>query len=212
MITLYDYLPSQNAWKVRLLLNQLEQEYTQHFISIFEGEGRTDEYRAINPTGAVPAIKLPDGSVLAESNALLVYLAHGSQFLPSDPLQQAQVQQWLFFESDYVQSTVATLRHWMMTGKDKNRSADMLEAKRNSSINTLSVLDRRLSDNEFLTQAGYTIADMSVYAYVHLADEAGVALDNFTNVQRWIISVKAQPGYLDKVYPYSIDEHSFKEL
>ena len=212
MITLYDYLPSQNAWKVRLLLNQLEQEYTQQFISIFEGEGRTDEYRAINPTGAVPALSLPDGSVLAESNALLIYLAHDSQFFPNDALQQAQIQQWLFFESDYVQSTVATLRHWVMTGKDKNRSAEMLEAKHKASLNTLSVLDRHLSNKEFLTEAGYTIADMSVYAYVHLANEAGVPLENFANVQRWINSVKAQPRYLNKVYPYSIDEHSYKEL
>ncbi|MEE9332957.1 MAG: glutathione S-transferase family protein [Granulosicoccaceae bacterium] len=212
MITLYDYLPSQNAWKVRLLLNQLEQEYTQQFISIFEGEGRTDEYRAINPTGAVPAITLPDGSVLAESNTLLVYLAHGSQFLPSEPLQQAQVQQWLFFESDYVQSTVATLRHWVMTGKDKYRSAEMLETKHQGSLNTLNVLDRRLSGNEFLAPTGYSIADMSVYAYVHLADEAGVPLEKFENVQRWINSVKAQPRYLDEVYPYSIDKHSYKEL
>ncbi len=212
MITLYDYLPSQNAWKVRLLLNQLEQEYTQQFISIFEGEGRTDEYRAINPTGAVPAISLPDGSVLAESNALLLYLAHGSQFLPSNPLHQAQVQQWLFFESDYVQSTIATLRHWVMTGKDKNRPTEILEEKHNGSLKILSVLDHHLSNNEFLTSTGYTIADISVYAYVHLANEAGVPIENFANVQRWISSVKAQPRYLDKVYPYSIDEHSFKEL
>ena len=212
MITLYDYLPSQNAWKVRLLLNQLKHPYTQKFIRIFEGEGHSAEYREINPTGAVPAIALADGSVLAESNAILVYLAQDTPYYPNDAFQQAKVQQWLFFESDYIQSTVATLRHWVMTGKDKNRSAELLKAKHDGSVNTLAVLDRYLSGNEFLNETGYTIADISVYAYVHLAFEAGLPLENFTNVQRWINSVKAQPRYLDKVYPYSIDEHSYKEL
>lgn len=120
MITLYDYLPSQNAWKVRLLLNHLGRPYTQKTVSIFEGEGQLPEYLAINPSGAVPAIQEDDGRTIAESNAILLYLASDTTYLPSAALEQAQVSQWLFFKSDYVQSSIATLRHWILTGKDKN--------------------------------------------------------------------------------------------
>ena len=129
MLTLFDYLPSQNAWKVRQLLKHLDQPYKHVFVSIFEGEGQRAEFLAINPTGAVPAIRLEDGRTIAESNAILVYLAQGTPYLPGDTVEQAQVMQWLFFESDYIQASVATLRHWVLTGKDKNRSEDVLEGK-----------------------------------------------------------------------------------
>lgn len=212
MITLYDYLPSQNAWKIRLLLNQLEQRYTQKMVSIFEGEGLESDYLEINPTGAVPAIQLDDGNTIAESNAILLYLAHNSIYLPSSELARAQVSQWLFFESDYVQASIATLRHWRLTGKDNKRSDDVLASKHDASLKVLSVLDRRLSCNQYLTGGDYTIADISVFAYVHLSEDAGVRLNGFPNVQRWIESVREQPRFLHEVFPYSIDKHSYREL
>ena len=212
MITLYDYLPSQNAWKVRLLLNHLDIPYKQEFISIFEGEGRSAEYQAVNPTGAVPAIKIDDGSTIAESNAILVYLAKDSCYFPSTSIESAKVLQWLFFESDYVQSSVATLRHWKLTGKDANRTKEIISSKYDASISALSILDRTLHAHEFLSGAHYTIADMSVFAYVHLSEDAGVSLAQFENLQRWIRTVSAQPGFLNEMYPYSIDENSFREL
>ncbi len=91
MLTLFDYLPSQNAWKVRLLLSHLDLSYSRRIVSIFEGEGQSAEYRSISPTGAVPAIRLDDGSVIAESNAILTYLAIDTEYLPSSTLQRAQV-------------------------------------------------------------------------------------------------------------------------
>ena len=94
---LYDYLPSQNAWKVRLLLSHPEQSYEQRFVSIFEGEGQRADCLAINPTGAVPALQFGTGEAIAESNAILAYLAHGTEYLPSDSVQQAKILQWLFF-------------------------------------------------------------------------------------------------------------------
>lgn len=212
MITLYDYLPSQNAWKIRCLLNQLERPFTQTFISIFEGEGQNTDYLKINPAGAVPAIRLGDGTTLAESNAILMYLAENSAFLPAEHYHRSQVVQWLCFESDYIQSSVATLRHWVMTGKDKNRTKDMLSNKIAASNKTLSVLDRYLTDHAYLVNDHYTIADISVFAYVHLANEAGLTLDDYPNIQRWIADVQNQPRHLKKVYPYSIDKHSYREL
>lgn len=212
MLTLYDYLPSQNAYKVRLLLHHLERPYRTEIVSIFEGEGESETYRAINPSGAVPAVRLDDGRTLAESNAILTYLAEGSIYLPDDAYQRAIVLQWLFFEGDYVQSTVATLRHWIMTGKDRRYPAELIEMKRKGSLRTLSVLDRELVANAFLGGDSYTIADMSVFAYVHRADEAGVPLTDFPNVGRWARDVRAQPRFLGSVHPYSIDPHSSSDL
>ncbi len=212
MITLFDYLPSQNGWKIRLLLNHLEKSYTHRLVSIFEGEGQLPSYLEINPTGAVPAIREDDGATIAESNAILLYLACDTKYLPSSAFERAQVSQWLFFESDYVQSSIATLRHWLLTGKDKNRSVEMLAGKREASLKVLSVLDRRLSAYEYLAGKDYTIADMSIFAYVHLSEDAGISLGSFSHVQRWINAVRTQPRFLNEIYPYSIDKYSYREL
>lgn len=212
MLTLYDYLPSQNAYKVRLLLSHLQLPYHSEVISIFEGDGQREEYLAINPSGAVPAIRLEDGSTLAESNAILIFLAEGSAYLPAQSYQRAKVMQWLFFEGDYVQSTLATLRHWIMTGKDKNYSTSLVEMKRRGSLKTLKILDRELASHTWLGGEVYTIADISVFAYVHRADEAGIPISDFPHIQRWVEDIRSQPGFTGEVHPYSIDPHSVLEL
>lgn len=111
MLTLFDYLPSQNAWKVRLLLAQLKRPYEQKLIGIFDGEGQTDEFLRISPLGTVPAIQLADGRPLAESNAILAFLADGSTFLPADPHARALVAQWLAFDLCSTEYRVRAFRH-----------------------------------------------------------------------------------------------------
>lgn len=212
MLTLYDYLPSQNAYKVRLLLSHLQRPYQTKIISIFEGEGQHPDYLAINPSGAVPAIRLDDGRVIAESNAILFLLASGTRYLPDDKYAQAKVLQWHSFEEDTVQATIATLRHWTMTGKLVRRPDALVEGKRAGSLKTLRILDRELAERPYLTGASYTIADISVFAYVHRADEADLPLADYGNVVRWIDRVRSQERFLDKTYPYSIDPHSGNEL
>ena len=212
MITLYDYLPSQNAYKVRLLLSQLQRPWRTEIISIFEGEGQRPEYLAINPTGAVPAIRLDDGRVIAESNAILFFLAEGTPYLPNDRFARAKVLQWLSFEGDTVQSTIATLRHWIMTGKAARRPAALVEAKREGSLKTLAILDRELSQRPWLAGQAYSIADIAVFAYVHRAEEAELPLADFPHVVAWIDRVRSQPNFLAETFPYSIDPHSAKEL
>lgn len=212
MLTLFDYLPSQNAWKVRTLLRHLQTPYTQKFISIFEGEGQLPAHLRINPTGAVPAIMLENGQCIAESNAILVYLAQATPYYPTDPIKKAQVLQWLFFEADYVQANVATLRHWVMTGKDKNRSENLLTMKRNASEKVLATLDSSLDNNKFLCGKTYTIADISVFAYVHLAEDAGLKLKPYSNLRKWIDAVHELLDFSAEVYPYSIDKFSHREL
>ena len=211
MLTLYDYLPSQNAWKIRLLLNHLDIPYRTEIVRIFEGEGQHAGFLAVSPTGAVPALRLPDGRALAESNAILTYLAHGTPYSPADPFDQAKVQQWLSFEQDHVAS-IATLRHWTLTGKLARRAPALVERLRVVAHKALAILERELAPRPFIAGATYTIADMSLFAYVHRADEAGLALADHPHVVRWIERVRAQPGFLGTVHPYSIDPFSGGEL
>jgi glutathione S-transferase len=212
MITLYDYLPSQNGYKVRLLLSHLRRPWRTKAVAIFDGGGQSDEFRAKSPTGAVPVLELEDGRVLAESNAILGYLAEGTAYLPTDPWERAQVFRWMYFEEDFIQNGLASLRHWTMTGKLARRSAEMIAAKQAVSRKTLKILDAWLERRPFLTDSGYTIADMSVFAYVGRADEAGFPLANYPAVNSWVTRVRAQDGFLDTVYPYSIDPSSGSEL
>jgi glutathione S-transferase len=212
VLKLYDYKPSQNAWKVRQLLQHLQRPYSTEYISIFAGEGQTEAYRRINPTGAVPAIQLEDGRVLAESNAILFYLATGTPYLPADPFGQAKVLQWLSFEGDYVQATIATLRHWTMTGKVAARADSLVAAKRAGSLKVLEILERALSETPFIAGDDYSIADISLFSYVHLAGDAGLPLDGYPNLRNWIDRVRAQPGFLSQVFPYAIDPLSGAEL
>ncbi len=212
MLTLFDYRPSQNAWKVRQLLAHLGIPYRSEYVSIFEGAGQTPDFRAINPTGAVPALRLDDGRVLAESNAILWFLARETAFLPDDAFSQAKVLQWLSFEGDYVQASVATLRHWTLTGKLARRPEALVQAKRAASLKVLGILDRELLEREFLVGDSYSIADISVFAYAHLAGDAGLALEVYPGLCRWIERVDAQPGHLSEVFSYSIDPWSGGEL
>ncbi len=212
MLTLYDYLPSQNGWKVRCLLQHLQRPYRSEAISIFEGHGQTDAYRQINPTGAVPALMLDDGRVLAESNAILAYLADDTAYWPGATFARAKVLQWLSFEQNYVESQIGSLRYWTMTGKLTQRSQVLVESKRSASIRALRILDRELSTRPFIAGADYTIADIALFAYASRAEEAGLSLQPYAHFHRWIERVQSQPGFLAEMHPYSIDPHSANEL
>lgn len=210
MLKLYDYPASQNAWKVRLLLNHLNRPYETVPVSIFEGKGQTPEYRAINPTGAVPGLQLEDGRVLSESLAILCYLAEGTPYLPGDAYERAKVLQWLSFENDYLQNSIGSLRFWKLTGK--KRPSELVEGKAQVALRCLRILDEALADADFLVGNRYTIADMGCVAYTQLAEDAGLALQGYPAVRAWIGRVRAQPGFLDRIYPYSADPHSGNEL
>jgi glutathione S-transferase len=160
----------------------------------------------------VPVLELEDGRLLTESNAILFYLAQGTPYLPSDAWSQAQVLRWMFFEEDFIQNGLASLRHWTQTGKLARRSSEMIAAKQALSHKTLDILEHWLQGRAFLTDTGYTIADMSVFAYVSRAGEAGIDLVAFPAVTAWLERVRSQPNFLEAVYPYSIDPRSSQEL
>ncbi|HEY0199993.1 MAG TPA: glutathione S-transferase family protein [Rhodanobacter sp.] len=211
MLTLFDYLPSQNAWKVRQLLNHLGCPYRSVMVSIFEGEGASASYRRISPTGTVPAIQLEDGRVLSESNAILAFLANGSAYLPDDAFGRAKVQQWLHFEQERIESAIGSLRHWTMTGKLARRSPETIEGKRHAALKSLAILERELATREFVAGDAYTIADIAIFAYASRAEEAGLSLEPYPHFRAWIARIEAQPGFLTTMHAYAIDPHSVNE-
>jgi glutathione S-transferase len=212
MLTLYDYLPSRNAWKVRQLLAHLDVPYRSVIVSIFEGAGRDPAFLALNPSGRVPVLQLEDGRALAESNAILAYLADGTAYLPGDAFERAKVHQWLSFEQENVESVIGSLRHWRMTGKDANREPSLVEAKHKGALRTLGILEEQLSRRPFIAGDRYTIADIAIFSYGSLAEDAGVSLAPYPHFRAWIARVASQPGHLPDVVPYAYDAHSVREL
>jgi glutathione S-transferase len=207
MLILHDYRPSQNAWKIRVLLGLLNLPYETREVSIFEGEGQTDAFLKLNPTGAVPVLQLEDGRAIAESNAIMAYLADGSAFLPSDRYGRAKVGQWLCFEQYNVEPVIGSLRFWTLTGRLKCNAA-MVPAKREAAIKTLTALDRGLAGGGWLVGEQLTIADLAVYAYTHLAGDCGINLATYPTVHGWLARVKEAIGTSFPTYPYTLDPHS----
>lgn len=204
MLKLYDYLPSQNGFKVRLLLQHLDQPYQHVPVAIFQGESRTPEFLEKNPVGAIPVLEPQPGVYIAESNAILCYLAEGTAYLPSERLARARVMQWLFFEQYYVEPTIGTLRFWVLSGKLKANEV-LAAAKRSAGERALDALERHLSRHPFLANDSYSIADIAVFAYGHLAADANFDLTSRPSFVRWVERVKHQSPTLPTIYPYTQD-------
>jgi glutathione S-transferase len=165
-------------------------------VNILENDNQRADYRRdINPTGKVPAIQLEDGRTLAESNAILVYLAEGSIYLPTDTFDRAKALQWMSFEQEQVESTIGTLRYWMHTAELSHRSPELVEEKRQKARQALEILDREFAQRKFIAGDGYTIADISMFAYATCAEDTAVPLDAFPHFRSWISRVEAQPGF-----------------
>ncbi|SFP38726.1 glutathione S-transferase [Mesorhizobium sp. NFR06] len=207
MLTLYDYLPSQNAWKVRVLLGLLGIAYETRIVSIFEGESHTDAFLKLNPAGAVPVLAVENGEAIAESNAILACVAEGTPYLPADRLARAKVMQWLFFEQYYVEPVIGSLRFWTLTGRLERNQA-LVAGKRETGARALGALERSLQATPFLVGNTLTIADIAVYAYSHRAEDCGFSLADYPAVGAWIgrVGEVIGPGY--PVHPYGIDPHS----
>ena len=202
MLTLHDYLPSMNGWKARVLLGHLGIAYQIKPIAIFSGASRSETFLKLNPAGAIPVLELEDGRALAESNAILVFLATGTRFLPEERYAHAKVMQWLFLEQYYVEPTIGTLRFWTLTGRLERNAGGLVESRRESGTRALSALERALQSSSFLVEDRLTIADIAIYAYGHLAEEAGFALNAYPRFCAWIRRVAEEigPGY--PVVPY----------
>lgn len=199
---LYDFLPSANGYKVRTLLAQLGIPYELVPVDIFAGESHTADFHANkNPDGRIPVLEPEPNRFLAESNAILLYLAEGTRLLPEDRFARAQVNQWLFFEQNGVEPNLGTARYWRLTGRE-TLQPEAFRQRVAGGVRALEVLERHLRTRTFLVEERYTVADIGLFAYVHLAPDAGVELTPYPSVVAWLERVKAQPGFQGAVPPY----------
>ncbi len=196
MLRLYDFLPSGNGYKVRLLLHQLGIPFERVELDITRGETRTRAFLAKNPNGRIPLLELEDGTFLAESNAILWYLAERTPFCPREPLARAQVLQWMFFEQYSHEPNIATSRFWLMHGELTDERRVGLEQKRPLGHAALGVMEEHLATREYFVADRYSIADIALYAYTHVAPEGGFDLDPYPAVGRWLARVRAEPRHI----------------
>ena len=192
---LYDFHESGNGYKVRLLLSQLGIPHERIELDILKGETRTPAFLAKNPNGRIPLLELDDGTRLAESNAILFYLALGTDFLPEDRLAQGQVLQWMFFEQYSHEPYIAVVRFWHFSGQAETMSEE-IPARMERGYQALAVMERHLGDQDFFVGGRYSIADIALYAYTHVAEEGRFELARFPRVRAWLARVAAQPGHI----------------
>jgi glutathione S-transferase len=200
MLTLYGDLDSGNAYKVRLLLAQLRVPYRRVDTTQNRGEPATAEFRAINPIGKIPAVVFDDGRVLSESGAILFYFAQGSRFWPRGDWDQAQVVRWMFFEQYSHEPYIAVNRHWKLhlPQAAQDALADRIAANHARGLQALSVMEQQLARADWLV-AGYTIADVALYAYTHTAAEGGFDLGPYKGIRRWLDHVRTQPDHIPQM-------------
>jgi glutathione S-transferase len=195
VLHLYDSLDSGNGYKVRLLLALTGRKFDWTELDIFHGATRTSEFLEKNPNGRIPTLQLDDGTFLAESNAILWYLAEGTRFIPATQLGRAQVLQWMFFEQYSHEPYVATPRFIMKhTPPDSPRRAE-LPARLSTGRAALNVMEGHLTKRQYFVNETYSIADIALYAYTHVAEEGGHDLKPYPAVRRWLALVAQEPGH-----------------
>jgi len=196
MYKVFGDMLSGNCYKIKLLMQFLGIEHEWIHLDILAGETHTEEFKRLNPNERIPVIELSDGNYLWESNAILNYLAESTDFLPQEKYQRAKVLQWQFFEQYSHEPYIATARYInKYLGLPKEREAEY-HAKQIGGHKALSVMEKHLAENQFFLDANVTIADISLYAYTHVADEGGFDLSEYVNIQRWFRDFESVSGYI----------------
>jgi len=193
-VVLYDSAVSGNCYKVRLLLALLGIECERRPLSVVDKSDREEVLGALNPGLRVPTVVLEDGRPLGESGAILWYFADGTRYLPTDPFERAKVLQWMFFEQYSHEPYIAVARNWIM--HDLAPSAEALAERQRGSYVGLDALERGLADGRDYLANGYSIADIALYAYTHVAHQAGLDLEAYPGIRAWLDRVASQPGHV----------------
>jgi glutathione S-transferase len=196
MYRLYDYLPSGNGYKVRLTLKYLDLPYELIETDILNGASRTPEFLKKNPNGRIPLLEVPDKGFLAESHAIISYLAEESDLIPDGRFDRALMWHWLCFEQYHIEPNIGTARFWVtMLKKGEQEQGEKLIEKRSNALAALKLLDDALAGKQFMVGDRYSLADISLYAYTHVAPEAGLDLGQFGNIRDWCSRIEQQPKY-----------------
>jgi glutathione S-transferase len=195
-ITLYDYLPSGNGYKVRLVCKRLKLPYRLVELDIKQGATRTPEFLAKNPNGRIPLLDVAGQGFLAESHAIILFLAEGSDLIPADRWQRAQMHHWLCFEQYNLEPNIGTARFWLNSlRKTAAELGEKLVEKHAKGYEALGVLERGLNGRTYLAGDRFSLADIALYAYTHVAEEGGFSLTQYPNVRGWIERVCREPGH-----------------
>ncbi|HEX6665570.1 MAG TPA: glutathione S-transferase family protein [Solirubrobacterales bacterium] len=198
---LYDYAASCNCLKVRLLLSQLGLSYERVAVDIFDGDTLTDAYARMNPLRTTPVLETEDGRFLTESAAILWYLAEQTPMLPEDPLERAQVLGWLVYEQTDVIPAIGGLRFRLQTGR-LQLADPAAQARREAGLEVLAHLDSHLDGRSYFVGDAYSIADVALYGYLHVAHEAGYEVDDYPRFGAWLARVAEQPRHSNDLEPY----------
>ncbi len=191
---LYNSQISGNCYKVRLLLAQLGIPFEARELSVIDRSNRPEVLGGLNPALRVPTLVFDDGRTLGESGAIIFHFAEGTEYLPQNEFERAQVLQWMFFEQYDVEPNIAVVRFWVIAGIDPPPAE--LRAKRRGGERALAALEQHLTERSFLVGEHYTIADIALYAYTHVAPEGGFDLEPFPAVRAWHDRVAEQPGHV----------------
>jgi glutathione S-transferase len=208
-LRLHDYAASANCYKVRLLLAQLGLDYERVPVDIFAGDTLSDEYEKLNPQRQTPVLERDGADPLTESGAILIHLAEGTEYLPDDPNERAQAFKWLFFEQTEVIQGIAGLRFRLVTQRIRPDGREALW-RRSVGDAALTVLNDRLSRSDYLAGNAYSVADISLFAYVHVADEAGFELSEYPQVKEWTRKIEGTPRYMNDLEPYPPNSYAGK--
>ena len=193
-VVLYDSAVSGNCYKVRLLFALLGVEYERRPLSVVDKSNREEVLGELNPGLRVPTVVLGDGRPLGESDAILWYFADGTEYIPTDPFERAKVLQWMFFEQYSHEPFIAVARNWLM--HDLTPSPEALAEKQRGGYAALDGLERGLADGRDFLVDGYSIADIALYAYTHVAPQGGIELDGYPRINAWLGRVAAHPGHV----------------
>lgn len=196
MLKVYGDHGSGNCYKVKLLLTQLKQPFEWVEIDILNKETRTPEFLAMNPNGKIPLLESKPGTYLSESNAILHYLAEGSELLPDNRLDHARTLQWLFFEQYSHEPYIATARYIVRYLGTPAEYTKLLQEKRAPGYAALDVMEQYLASHNYLVGERYSIADIGLYAYTHVAHEGGFDLSRYHAIQSWLARVASQPDHI----------------
>ncbi len=196
MLTLYGNLESGNVYKVRLILALTGTPHRRVEVNQVRGEPRSAAFRAINPIAKVPAVRFDDGRTMGESGALLFWFARGTKYFPDDPWAQAQILQWMFFEQYSHEPYIAVNRYLLHYAPPGDERASRIAFNAERGAFARSVMEKHLTRAPWFSPSGYSIADMALYAYTHVADEAGFDLAGYPKIRDWIARLAAQPGHI----------------
>jgi glutathione S-transferase len=194
-LLLYNSQVSGNCYKVRLLLAHLGTEYERREVDVVDRSNRSELLGNLNPALRVPTLVLDDGRPLAESNAILCYLADATPYLPEDRYERAHVLQWLFFEQYSHEPNIAVVRFWIAYSGAPPAEAD-IESRRRAGYAALDAMERHLAAREYLVGERYTVADIALYAYTHVAEEGGFDMRRYPTIAEWLARVARQPGHV----------------